>query len=306
MRWKDGKIPDHVLKGRKLLKEKNIEWHENVFIRNVQEQLILHNQNLLVCFVGKPGYGKSWSAASFAREVDPGFWTDRIVFADPLDFMKMAGEEFPSGSAIMWDEIGVGLDNRDFFSILNKAVTHIAQTFRDQNHLVLFTVPEASFADKKLRDLFHAIVWMTGHKSHEEGWALGKWLWRKNTPFAKEAYHVYPRMGISRISGMKFYKLPTAIANSYERMNKEFKQKLRQQKIAEVTALLAPREKEEAIAKQPWEQNMNARQITNYVKDNKDTFISKEGYYDLMKIQYEFGIGKQKAQQVISFLNMND
>jgi Sec-independent protein translocase protein TatA len=305
MIYKPKKLPDRVLKARQDTIEKKYKWNENPFIQDIQHRLRNLNQNMLVCIVGAPGYGKSYAGAMLCEQVDPGFYVDRIAFADPLDFMELTAQEFPKGSAIMWDEVGVGLDNRNFFDIMNKSITYIAQTFRDQNHLVVFTVPESDFTDKKLRDLFHVIIWMTGIKNTRYGFSLGKWLIQGRTPFTKGktkmgAYLKYPRVHGQRIPSIRFYKPTPELVKDYEKAARKFKKELRQQKYEEMKKLSGKEEETPLYTKT---KSMNMRELYELINKDRMKYVDDTGVFDPLKIQYELGVSEPKSNKIIDMFN---
>lgn len=114
------------------------------------------NQNFLGIAVGGTGSGKSYTMMRIAQKLDPSFTADRVCFT-PKEFMEKIQEELPSGSVIMYDEAGVGVDARSWQSISNKMINYVLQTFRYRNLIVLFTVPKFDFIDKNCRALFHVL-----------------------------------------------------------------------------------------------------------------------------------------------------
>lgn len=58
----------------------------------------------------------------------------------------------------MLDEAGVAAGARNWQSTFNKTMSHVAQTFRHQNYIVNFTVPDLSMVDVHLRKLMHYLI----------------------------------------------------------------------------------------------------------------------------------------------------
>lgn len=65
-------------------------------------------------------------------------------------------ENIGKGSAILWDEAGVDISNRNWQSTANKMLNYLLQTFRHRNFILLFTAPYLDFVDSSTRKLFHA------------------------------------------------------------------------------------------------------------------------------------------------------
>lgn len=101
--------------------------------------------------------GKSYSALELARDIDPYFSTDRVVFKAE-DFIRMSKSGLPPGSVIIWDEVGVGMSAREWYSIQNKVVSYVLETFRRDNLILIMTTPNIGFIDKKVRALLHGFA----------------------------------------------------------------------------------------------------------------------------------------------------
>lgn len=118
---------------------------------------VMSNQNFILLIVGPTGSGKSYSAMEVARDMDQGFTTERIVFY-PEDFIRITKQGLPPGSVIMWDEVGVGLSSRDWWSIQNKMIAYVLETFRRDRIILIMTTPNVGFIDKKVRALLHGFA----------------------------------------------------------------------------------------------------------------------------------------------------
>ena len=110
---------------------------------------------------GPAGSGKSTTGLSLCEMIDPNFTNKNIVFnvADFVELLKKAeAGELPKGSAILFEEMGVAADSRAWHSEDNIALSHILQTFRPMNLMVLNTVPELSLADKRISQLASCLI----------------------------------------------------------------------------------------------------------------------------------------------------
>jgi len=119
---------------------------------------IENNENVLAVFIGKPGAGKSFAALSLAEILDPDFSIKRVAFNSTEFINILKDESIPSGSVIVFDEAGVGINAKQFQSTTNKMINYIMQVFRYRNLIVFFTVPHFDFIDKSTRSLFHAMI----------------------------------------------------------------------------------------------------------------------------------------------------
>jgi type II secretory ATPase GspE/PulE/Tfp pilus assembly ATPase PilB-like protein len=124
-------------------------------VRYIQRR-IKNNKNFLATITGPTGSGKSWSALSMAKLIDPTFTADRVIFR-ARELMKLINEgNLGAGSVIVWDEAGIDLSNRNWQSVTNKMLNALLQTFRHKNFILFFTVPYHDFIDSASKKLFHA------------------------------------------------------------------------------------------------------------------------------------------------------
>jgi len=107
---------------------------------------------------------------------------------------------------IVFDEAGVGMPAREWFSISNKMIGYILQTFRHQNLGVIFTTPDFSFIDVQARKLFHS-YFETSMIDRQKNCAVLKWMNISVSPRYGKIYFIYPviqqdyhRMKLKRIN----------------------------------------------------------------------------------------------------------
>jgi hypothetical protein len=134
--------------------KKELSKLENAFTRLLRMRL-RDNRNAIVFVTGEPGAGKSYSAISLAKAVDPDFTLDRVVF-DPkkyMDFLDVSKNALPKYSAIIFDDAGVTENARDWQKQQVKILGYLSQTMRMLNYLVIFTTPLATFIEKQTRSL---------------------------------------------------------------------------------------------------------------------------------------------------------
>ena len=159
----------------------------NPLIQQIRSRLLKQNKNWLAVVCGETGSGKSYSAIKIAAAIDDSFSIEKIVFnAD--DLIKLLQGNYPPGTAIVFDEAGVGLPAREWYSIQNKILGYVLQTFRYKNYAVIFTVPSIDFIDIQARKLFHAYIETCGISRKNKTVTLkykipkynnqkNKWLW---------------------------------------------------------------------------------------------------------------------------------
>jgi hypothetical protein len=198
--------------------------------RNFWNRLYRENRNVMLAICGGTGSGKSWAAIRIGwindRRDDEGrrFDLERIVFT-PEDFMALVKKKLPAGSWIVWDEVGVGMNSRQWYSLRNQLISYIAQTFRYKNYGVIFTVPGFNYIDVQVRRLIHAYIEM--NKPHpDKGYSTGRFKWVSANAQSGQLYFPNPRY---RKAGhkcvmqlMRFGLAPKELLNAYEDKKRTF------------------------------------------------------------------------------------
>jgi len=125
------------------------------YFDQVRDRVYNQNKNWLCVVLGETGSGKSYCAMTIAELLDPEFNIDRVCFT-PREFMNLLNSGgLKKGSAIILDEAGILLSSRNWYSVTNKLINYVLQSFRHRNLFCLFTTPSISFLDSQARLLFH-------------------------------------------------------------------------------------------------------------------------------------------------------
>ena len=111
----------------------------------------IHNNFFLDNGVLSHNSGKSYAAIKLAETMDKSFGVNRIVFTAEDFIALLKKDDLAKGSVVIWDEVGVGLNSKQWFSMFNKVVNWVLQVFRRRNLIVLFTTPDAKFIDSDTR-----------------------------------------------------------------------------------------------------------------------------------------------------------
>jgi len=137
------------------------------FFRQKQDDLINHNQDTMSAKCGRKGTGKSYSTMIEGQRIRGFEYFDvkkHIACFDPYKFLKMIRKS-KKGDFVIFDDAGVGMDNREWAKKSNIIITKLLQTFRTKNLNVTFTVPDFAFVDIKARKLFDYFIQMKKIKS---------------------------------------------------------------------------------------------------------------------------------------------
>ena len=121
-------------------------------------------KNCLVVCVGATGSGKSWAMVSLMYWIfvymegrEPTIEEMRTHwFFRAGEFLKKLNEpNLKRKQRFLWDEVGVDLGHKSHATIKNRAIGWLVQTFRNQQSIVLFTVPTMAFIDATVRKMLH-------------------------------------------------------------------------------------------------------------------------------------------------------
>jgi ABC-type dipeptide/oligopeptide/nickel transport system ATPase component len=201
----------------------------------VWARMNVKNQHFMGVIVGREGFGKSHSALSIARAVDPGFSADDVYF-DPKGLLEaFQSASYGTGDMIVLDEAGVGLGKRTWYEKSQVLLNQTLQTVRDDNMGVLFTLPRLSELDSQTIGRLHAFLEMTDVVK-DDGYALAKW---KNVdPSRGDRAKNYYKYSELRFDGVpydvrqvKIGKPPAALAEQYEQRKEAFKDELYKEAI---------------------------------------------------------------------------
>lgn len=113
------------------------------------------NPYKLVMIFGKKGAGKSTLLTKLALQYEkqniPVFSTEKIPGTYKIDYTDIGYSEFPEGSVILIDEVGMIWDNRHFKNFDSK----VRDWFKLQRHrkITVYLFSQTFDVDKKIRDL---------------------------------------------------------------------------------------------------------------------------------------------------------
>src|SRR6056297_3945581 len=133
----------------------------------------VENQHFMAAIVGREGTGKSHSALTLSRLVDPSFTAEDVYF-DPQDLLRaFDSDAYGRGDMIVLDEAGVGLGNRSWYDKEQILLNQTLQTVRDDNMGVIFTLPRLEELDSQTIGRLHAMIQMEGVV--DGNYATAKW-----------------------------------------------------------------------------------------------------------------------------------
>lgn len=230
---------------------------------------------LCVC-TGPPGSGKSVSGGGrFLYDLDrqenglPRFTVDKVVF-DPKDFLSLLKKDMPKGSGILWDEVGVAIPRREWYSLRNRLISQVFQTMRFKNRILVLTVPSLTFVDSHVGPLMNGLLQMDSTNSFRDNIAYAKFYWVDYQPRTDKFYYMRPRgfeNGVPCIyTRFALHKPPEEWVAAYREKQEEAKQQL----IENAEDLIAYMAK---FLGKKIKSDLTDADVYNMVKENLDEYL---------------------------------
>ena len=163
------------------------------YLPNYIKSRVDKNQNFVMLFVGQTGTGKSYAAMSLGEHLDPGFDIGRIVFsAEEFIYILNNDGSLVKGSVIMWDEAGVGMPAREWYSLSNKVISYVVQTFRVKGYILIMTTPSMKYIDSQIRALFHGLAQTIDPSLCDGNFGWAKYMHLEHDPREGKTFMRYP------------------------------------------------------------------------------------------------------------------
>lgn len=211
----------------------------NLILEHIKSNLN-KRMNYMGIACGKPGTGKSYAVISIAEKVDNKFDADKIAFT-PEEFLEIIkNPKLKSGSAVVFEEVGVGISARDWYSVSNKLVNAVFQTFRLRQLVVFFNTPNLLYIDSNSRVLFHGYLEPV-HIDFNTEICTAKYMEMQVNPrdTRRKIYYHYLRQANKPITRHMIPKPSVEILEAYEKKKGEFAQSLIDNALKELEELRA-------------------------------------------------------------------
>lgn len=231
MRSIGGNLFEHPYEGKKY----------RYWVSKYAMERVERDQNFILFIVGSPGTGKSFTALSLGMDIDPSFNIDRVTFST-RDFLRVIASEKPDlGKVVVYDESGVGIARREWYSREHKAINNVIQTFRKDNWVAIFTTPSMSFVDKNVKALVHGVGEMIDPVYCGGRFGFMKYKHIHANPSSGDIYEKFPRIkderGVvhvlkpeTRTGGNMFFHFPPKkIVEEYVAKSSIFKDNLKEE-----------------------------------------------------------------------------
>jgi len=256
-----------------ILIEGKPKYSVNPFIEYIKVRCLDKNKNFMGFCIGSTGSGKSYTIIRAAEIIDPDFNIDHIVFS-VKEFMQLLNSgTLKRGSVIMFDEAGVGIPKKMWYSLSNKLFNFILQTYRWLNLVVFFTSPEMNIDSDSLK-LFHCLI-ETTRIDLNENMSYAKPMMIDSNYKTHKTYFKYLRVTdgerTDKLTEVGFKLANKDLLEKYEAKKRAFSERLNKRVEAEVTKIEYD---QDDIVKSIL--NEKQKQVYNYVlKGYKPTQIAQ-------------------------------
>jgi len=243
---------------------------------------------------GGVGEGKSYSTLVLAELLDKHFTIDNVCFS-PKEFTEAVHNLKGKGRVIIFDEAGILLSARKWWSITNMMINEVLQTFRYKNPIVFFVLPDFSFLDKSARKVVQALGIVSRRGNNAPVMRL------HHLSFDRKEGKIYYPHPVIRPNGERKYKLESlvmntlpspAIVEAYETKAKAYKDKLQERNKLNF----------EAIEMDEVRKSRTLQDDIQHVIKHMDAFVNKRGKLDVNFIRNGLDISYAKAKYVKSKL----
>lgn len=203
-------------------------------------------------------------------------------------------ETLKKGNAIIFDEAGVGISAREWYSFNNKAINYILQTFRFRNLVVIFTVPYLNYIDSNVRKMFDFVIECKSVNKQEKKNVVKvmRLQYNKITGDMYKKHLIYNVNGkIMKIKLWKFKKADKELLKRYEELSQEFKKEVGYD-LEKMSRKMDRKDKDRQV---------NLKEIAEKVYKDKETYLKTYGkriFIDSLRIENNFSIGARKGKKV--------
>ena len=269
---------------------------ENMWLKRIWRRVYARNQNWLCICYGDPGTGKSYTGMSLCEMLDPNFSVDKIVFdaKELLELIEKGGVQ--QGSAILFEELGVAANTRDWYSQENKALSNLTQVFRTLNLIVIYTVPRLGLVDKHIAPLAHAHLRACGidyAKNQNRAIIYDPVTFNEKRNNWSLRHPEYKRNGVTvKLRLLRINKVSPKIWKPYEKKRAIYLSSLRKKAFENI-------EQGQQLRKRTHLTDSRLSEIVNEIVSNKEKYVIQDDTkFDRSAVMRDFGVGNANATRI--------
>ena len=263
------------------------------YLRHVWNMIHRYKYGWIQVITGMPGSGKSWTALTIAEKMDPKFDINAVGFT-PKQYLDVL-EDTKIGNFVVWDECGIALPARKWYSLSNILVTEVLQTMRHKRLGLILVVPDLSFIDVQARKLVHSYT--EAKRRGQDPVKLWVYEIRVNRRTG-DVYFPHPIIqnngSAAKLRNFIFKSLPSKkLQDEYEEEHVKYKKKI---------------ERKARSMAEKIETEISGRELTVYDMINKvekdiDKYKNKKGNIDWHLIKLDLRISRDKAIEIQKFID---
>ena len=267
---------------------------ENQFLKYIWNRVHRYHKSWMQVIVGDVGEGKSYAALCMAERLDKRFNIDKVCFT-PKEFMKAVDSIKYKGEAIVFDEAGLLMSSRKWFTMTNIMCNEILQTFRYKNPIVIFVLPDFSYLDSQARKIVQClgVVKRRGNDPSRMRLHMLKHDRREGKSFFPHPIVRRKKLAV-KIKSLIFSKFPSEkLLEEYEEKAGKYKGRLQQKNWQLLEAM-----EQESVA-----ETRTIQDDIKYVQDNPEKFTNRLGRIDRNIIRTLLGVSVDKAKQIKAIID---
>lgn len=260
-----------------------IDWDNTFTIAHLLGTPLVENfnQHVLLGVIGKTGSGKSEGALRMAYDTsrflaykkggkpEDYFTIDNIAIITPDEIMRVM-KTIKKFQVYIFDDIGVGWNNRDWNSKINKILNKIAMTMRTKRNILILTVPDDEMIDKVPRHLMHYRIDME-QKNFKSGYTVGKFQQLLRSYKYKKNFFPYVINNNTKYIRCVFTRAPEHLSDEYESRREIIQDKMELENVKELDELFAQDDNNNGLSKQEQQKQESINktiEVLDYIKEN--------------------------------------
>jgi len=275
---------------------------KNPLSEYIKKHVFENKRNYNILITGKTQMRKSTTALRLAYDINKNFDVQKhcaVIFAE--DFIELLkNQELKRGDVVIADDFGVGLNHRNWYSQLNKALNYVLQTHGYRGIICIVTTPYESYIDSDARLLFDMHIKIT-RKDDKNSYVVAKVVELQHVKIENKmrTYQWYLRAKkgdkIYRVERFKIKYAPRKIMNEYFKVANEAKMKLQEKHAMELRA-------KEVLDKRT---ALNVEECVEKIRKDVKKFLSQHPitgkyYLDINLLMSYLDLGRWNAQKVKS------
>jgi len=250
----------------------------------------IDNDHFVLAIVGREGSGKSGTALSLGAALDPGLTADAATFHPANTLRRIDSHQGQAGSVTILDEAGVGLGSRTWYNDDQILLNQTLQTIRDDNQILIMTIPALNELDSQAQNRLHAYAEITTLEEGEYARFKFKFLDPDRGPNGTELYEQYPRRQIDgqrcRVTRLAVGPPPADLWEQYTQKKAEWKADLYEQTIAQLEE--TPDDADQADPQDIADRILSNGGLDPYLRDiNNGSQVVLDA--DLLAAEYDLG-----------------